>query len=104
MARLEPGAGCAAPACGTARIFDNREGANRRASHRTSASPSSPTERAESPTALDPTQARNRKDYKRDADPSRRTRDHRAKLDFNLGRAYLQRWNFIAPASMTSSM
>jgi len=67
----------AAHACRTARIFDNREGANRWASHRTSASPPPPMERAESPTALDPTQARNRKDCKRDADPSRRTRDHR---------------------------
>src|SRR5262249_4063649 len=94
MACLGPGARCAAFACGAARIFR----ATRPASRRASAPPPSPTERFEDQEALNPSQARNRQNYQRDAVPSRRTGNYRAKLDFRLERrsSLLQRWNFTA--------
>jgi len=47
--------------------------------------PPSPTERFEDQAALNTSQARNRQNYKRDADPSRRTRNYR-EPDFRLER------------------
>ena len=85
MACLGPGARCPAFACGTARIFHHRERATRPASRRASAPPPSPTERFEDQATLNTSQARNRQNYKRDADPSRRTRNYR-EPDFRLER------------------
>ena len=66
------------------RIFDLCNRATRPTSRRTPASPPPATQRAESPTTFNSSQARNRQNYKRVVDPPRRTRDYCAKLDFSL--------------------
>jgi hypothetical protein len=97
MAGLERGARNASGRSGKAFDF-GLDCASRAAPHRKASPAASPSERTEGTPAVYSSSARVWQDYRSDARPSRRARNHRSKL------AYLQRCSFRAPPSMTSSI